>query len=481
MRALLITPLKAFGYTILGACFAGLAGGIWLLQNRPDLHVWHTADLDEEFTANSDVTTFAGYLELEDRLFAQLDERVFDRSGPDAMRRTLRYSRDGIANPERWQRNWNRSFELRADDPRAGVLLLHGMSDSPYSLRAIGQALNARGAAVVGMRLPGHGTAPAGLRSIRPNDLIAAAGIGLRHVREVAADEPIFIVGYSMGGALAFIHALDAVFDDDVPQVDGIVLISPAIGVTGAARFAVWQARIGYVLGLPKLEWNSIELEYDPFKYGSFAVNAGDVVYQLTRRINAGIERARGAGQLDRLPPILAFQSIVDATVSTPALIDGLMVNLPTRGDELVVFDIDRGEQVEPLLARNPSDDIETAMGDGNLPFSISVISNALTGADAVEIVHQPEHSTERTITPLNESWPPDVVSLTHVALPFPPSDELYGDVALRDPDRLHLGNLSLRGERNLLLISASAQLRMRWNPFYGYLERRTLEFMGLN
>ena len=50
------------------------------LEGRPDLHVWHLAELDEEFTASSPVESFEEYLALEDRLFRQLDERVYQQN-----------------------------------------------------------------------------------------------------------------------------------------------------------------------------------------------------------------------------------------------------------------------------------------------------------------------------------------------------------------------------------------------------------------
>ena len=61
--------------------------------------------------------------------------------------------------------NWNRTFELAPSggDATCGVLLLHGMSDSPYSLRAIAERIHREGGHVLGLRLPGHGTAPSGL------------------------------------------------------------------------------------------------------------------------------------------------------------------------------------------------------------------------------------------------------------------------------------------------------------------------------
>ncbi len=41
-----------------------------------------------------------------------------------------------------WPVNWNRSFVLPTGEPAAGVLHLHGLSDSPYSMRALGEGLH---------------------------------------------------------------------------------------------------------------------------------------------------------------------------------------------------------------------------------------------------------------------------------------------------------------------------------------------------
>ena len=66
------------------------------------------------------------------------------------------------------------TFVLEPDGaPRGGVLLLHGLTDSPYSLRSLGTVLVADGWRVVGLRLPGHGTAPSGLLRFEPDDLRA--------------------------------------------------------------------------------------------------------------------------------------------------------------------------------------------------------------------------------------------------------------------------------------------------------------------
>ncbi len=480
VRSIVFKVLKALAWMTLGVCLTALAGGIWYLEGRPDLKVWHTADLDEEFTANGNVATFNEYLRLEDRLFTQLDKRVYARIEPADRQVFNRFHVGSLADPGRWQPNWNRSFELRTEQPVAGVLLLHGMSDSPYSLRALGEKLASTGAWVVGLRLPGHGTAPAGLTGITWQDMAAATRLGAEHLREEIGERPLYIVGYSNGGALAVQYMLETLENDALPRVDGIVLMSPSIGVTGAARFAVWQGRLGHWLGMPKLEWQTRAPEYDPFKYGSFAVNAGDVVYRLTVDIQNRLERLGSKGALEHLPPIIAFQSVVDATVSTPALVTGLFGKLPAANHELVLFDIDRNDILRPLLADDRSTGLGTLMNDSAWPFSVTLITNASPRTSRVVIRHRPAGEPVEPDVPLDAEWPPDIFSLSHVALPIPPTDPLYGAVEPAEPGRLYLGNLSMRGERGLFQIPPSAMLRLRWNPFYDYLEGRILRFMAL-
>ena len=91
------------------------------------------------------------------------------------------------------------------------------------------------------------------------------------------------------------------------------------------------------------------------------------------------------------------------------------------------------------------------------------------------------EGKDEVETLPLGLAWPEDLYSLSHVALPFSPEDPLYGEAALGDSPGIELGILALRGERGVLKISAADMLRLRWNPFYGYIEARTLGFMGLD
>lgn len=467
-------------YSACGAAVTLLCVAVLYLATRPDLAVWHTADLDEEFTETSRVDSFADYLALEERLFAQLQAQVYAKVPASERRLINRYDRNSLSDPESWSPNWNRSFELAAERPKAGVLLLHGMSDSPYSLRALGQTLHAAGATVLGIRLPGHGTAPSGLVEITWQDMAAAVRLAMRHLARQVGGRPLYVVGYSTGAALAVNYALATLDDGALPKVDGMVLLSPAIGVSPAAAFAVWQGRLGHLLGLDKLSWTAILPEYDPYKYGSFAVNAGDVVYRLTRQIQSRLDALGGSGKLAAFPPLLAFSSVVDATVSAPALVRNLFDRLPQGGHELVLFDINRMAEMEPIMTSDPAGAVKALLDNPVRPFALSVLTNESSASRKLLVRSEGPGDSALTESPLGLAWPPDIYSLAHVALPFAADDPIYGGQALREGAGIHLGQLALRGERGVLQIPAADMLRLRWNPFFPYVEARVQAFTGL-
>ena len=466
---------------LVGCLVAALAIFVYLLDSRPDLSVWHLADLDEEFTAASDITEFEQYLALEDRLFAQLDELVYAEVPIGPENAINRYSRGSLSDPGRWPVNWNRSFELVREQPVAGVVLLHGLSDSPYSMRALAESMHGRGAAVLGLRIPGHGTAPSGLVEARWQDMAAAVRLAVRHVHEAVGDRPVYLVGYSNGGALAVQYTLAALADSSLPGVAGVILLSPEIGVSRVAALAVWQARLGHLLGLEKLAWNVLLPEYDPYKYGSFAVNAGDLAYRITAHIQNRLGALRGSGALDDMPPVLAFQSSVDATVEASALVANLFDRLPpTAEHELVLFDINRRAEVETLLRQDPRVVFEPLLAKKERSFGVTIITNESGNGNRTEArTFRIGDEVPSQITPL-KAWPAGVYSLSHVALPFAPTDALYGGPDAAASPGIELGNLAPRGERGVLQVSGTDALRLRWNPFYDYVEARILEFAGL-
>ncbi len=229
------------------------------------LKPWHQVELDQEYSLEKAdaVRTLEDYMDLEDLVFRQLNEKIYDQADPGEANSLWRYSPGSAADPRLRDPNWNRTFKLATASPQGGVLLLHGMSDSPYSLRAIGQALHDRGFEVLGLRMPGHGTAPSGMTSVHWQDMSEAVSLGMRHLINTVNDKPVHIVGYSTGAALALDYALEA---GDSARPASLVLISPAIGVHAAAALASWSRRFSSLPGLGGLAWLNIETEFDPLQ-----------------------------------------------------------------------------------------------------------------------------------------------------------------------------------------------------------------------
>ena len=470
-----------FLYGVPGALAVLVFIFVWNLEKRPDLKVWHSAELEAEFTVHSQVKSFREYLALEKQLFAQLDEFVYKRIQPEERVNINRYSKGSIADPENWSPNWNRTFELTNDNPQCGVLLLHGLSDSPYSMRSLGKSLHDSGAWVVGLRIPGHGTAPTALVNINWQDMAAAVKLAMHHLRDKVGEQPLYIVGYSNGAALAVNYTLDTLDDKTLPLVSRLVLLSPEIGVTRVAALSVWQARLGHLLNLKKLEWNDILPEYDPFKYNSFAINAGDLSYRLTVENRLRLTDPDSREKLKQFPPVIAFQSVVDQTVSMKAVVENLFRSLPPGENELMLFDINRSKDLEMLLKDDPKPFIDSLFKDNSLSFSLNFLTNAESAHGSIVILRKAAGHVKISETITNLQWPENVYSLSHVALPFPADDPLYGGNVSPDSPGIQLGSLSFRGERDILQIRASTMLRLRWNPFYDYMENKMLNFLGLD
>ncbi|MEE8118220.1 MAG: alpha/beta hydrolase, partial [Gammaproteobacteria bacterium] len=150
---------------------------------KPDLMPWHAAQFDQEFRAKSETNDdWQNYLELETRVFKELDAKVMQRVPENAHFSYNRYSKRSRTNPTQFQINWNRSFEMRPrSEPIGTAILVHGLTDSPYSVRATAEILLEEGFYVIGPRMPGHGTAPSGLLTASWKDWAAVVRLAVAH------------------------------------------------------------------------------------------------------------------------------------------------------------------------------------------------------------------------------------------------------------------------------------------------------------
>ncbi|RKT44192.1 alpha/beta hydrolase [Thiocapsa rosea] len=447
-------------------------------QSAP-LAPWHTFVPNEMAAEELDEADWDAYLAREQRLFDEVRAEVTEKLAPQERIPSNRYFEGSPLYPGRFVRDWNRSYVLEPEgEPRGAVVLLHGLTDSPYSLRHIGRHYSESGYVVIGIRLPGHGTVPAGLTNVQWKDWSAATRLAVREaVRRIGPSAPLQLVGFSNGGALALKYALDAVEDPSLRQADRVILITPMIGITEMARFAGFAGLPAIFPAFASAAWLGVIPEFNPFKYNSFPVNGARQSSLLTRALQPRIARHARDGRLDALPPIITFQSVVDFTVSTRAIVTSLYAQLPQNGSELVLFDINRNTKFGPLIRPGTETALERLLPPTPRAFKTTVIANA--GPDSSEVVERVIDAgeiQERT-SALGLTYPREVFSLSHVALPFPIDDSLYGLEPNEDEDfGAHLGALAIRGERGVLVMSLDSLVRLSWNPFFPYLLERIEE-----
>ena len=462
----------AIGAVMLAAAIAaavavGFAAQAW--WRLPDLSPWHTIRLGREFKAGAGAPrTFAEYQAQEDRLFAELKQKIY--SAPAANASEIdRYATGTLAARLALDTTGNRTHELAQTSPRGAAVMLHGLSDAPYSLETVGRLLHERGFHVVFLRLPGHGTIAGELRDVDWEDWMAATALALRRAAEVAPGKPLYVAGYSNGAPLALLHTLRAMDDTSLAMPTRLLLFSPAMGVSEFAAMTTVTSLLSPVPGLAKAAWLDVLPEYDPFKYNSFPVNAATQVWSLTRTLERELVRAQGSGKLDRMPTITAFQSLVDSTVIAADLETRLFARLPAKGHELVVFDVNREALLGSLIARGPRRAFDAIMAAPALPNRVTVIGNRSAGSSEVVAWTREAGSRESVPIATGLAWPGNVFSLGHLAIPTPIDDPMYGLTprARSNEPYLPLGRGAPSGESGALLIPLGQFARIRSNPFF--------------
>jgi len=461
----------------IGLCLAIAFGfTLYAVSALPPLQPWHRDILHEEFSAlRHAALDFDGYLQLEDRLFDELGARSASWATDDEAYLHSRFNPEGMPRRLADGAKFNRSFRLGVVQPVGAALLIHGLTDSPYSMKALAESLHARGFDVTVLRLPGHGTLPSMMTEMSHRDWKAATRLAVHAASARApANGPFYIGGYSTGATLALIHALDSLSDQALRRPDRVLLISPAIEITRVAALAsiIDIASVVPIPVLEKVRWQEIVAEYDPYKFNSFPVNASRQVNRATRELRRSLEREHNEGRIGNMPPVTAWQSVVDSTVGSNGAVDVLFAALQGPQHRLVLFDVNRDVEFSSVQRPAARALIErTARGARS--YSLDVVTNFEASGNMVT-VHRlaPDGGRDQEVTDL--AWPRDLVSLGHVALPFPADDPVYGFVRGSGRDGIpSIGSWLLRGESGAISISLGALTRLRSNPFWSLIDRQ--------
>jgi esterase/lipase len=248
------------------------------------------------------------------------------------MRRVILDTRQDLT-PEQKDKilEWNSPFILEPDPAscprptagrhRNGILLIHGLTDSPFHMRDLGEYFRRKCFLVYGLLLPGHGTVPGDLLEVTYEEWVKATAYGIEALKQRV--ERYFIGGFSTGGTLA-VHA---VVTGQRPA--GLVLLAPALGLKDAGAFLA-----GAMDGIGRIDegqrWLNIAADADPAKYESFPMNAGYQIWRLTK----DLKETRGNRPL--AVPVFAAFSADDMTVDSNVTLEVLRSAAPRNSRVLI-------------------------------------------------------------------------------------------------------------------------------------------------
>lgn len=117
-----------------------------------------------------------------------------------------------------------------APSPAAVIALLHGIGEHGGRYRRFAAAANASGIALVTADLRGHGQSPGDRAYVdRFDDYLLDADAIVARARELAEGRPLFLMGHSMGGAIALRWLSQ--HGDATGDIAGVILSSAALKI----------------------------------------------------------------------------------------------------------------------------------------------------------------------------------------------------------------------------------------------------------
>ena len=262
---------------------------------------------------------------------------------------------------------------------RRGVLLTHGLSDSPYFMRHLGAFFQENGFRVMAILLPGHGTQPGDLLDVSWEEWAESVAYGVEMLAE-EVDE-VYLGGFSAGGALSVYQSLQD------KRVCGLFLFSPAFRISPRAAFARFRRIYNWLI--PSGKWLELKPDNDIYKYESFPINAVEQIYALTNKLSKLLH------QFNVEIPVFAAASADDVTVISSATLD-FMAHTRHPASKLLLYCTDN-RSVSPNLQER------------------DYATWGFEGTNKLEIV--------------NSVFPEQrILSFSHTSLVLPADDEHYGE-----------------------------------------------------
>lgn len=233
-----------------------------------------------------------------------------------------------------------------------GCLLIHGFTASPQEMRRLGEHLAGEGHTVLGLRLPGHASAPSDMLRVRWSDWYAAVLDGAFLLSGMCSR--LVPVGLSLGGALALRLAAEQ-------PVAAVVALSTPYRQPPDRRLAMLRHLTWIVRFWPKgpPDWRDPQAQAERVAYPAYPLRTVAEVEATLAAMRAGLARIRA--------PALLMHSAEDDFVLPDNMqwiagqIPGGKVEtvLVSRSNHIITCDASRQlvfERVAEFISRNTGD-----------------------------------------------------------------------------------------------------------------------------
>ncbi|WP_417348932.1 alpha/beta hydrolase [Ferrimonas sp.] len=219
----------------------------------------------------------------------------------------------------------NTPFEvIPQGETRRGILLVHGLSDSPAYFEDIAQSLASRGFLVRTLLLPGHGSRPADLQLAS----LEGWNRAVAHHTKLLSDQvdELWLGGFSTGANLVTTEAIDN------SRVEGLLLFSPGFEprfkTTALSPYLDWL-----------VTWANLDPETNYYRYESLTMHGAALYYQSSVQVRDALAR-KG---FDR--PALVTISGADSVIAPQGVLSLFQSHFVHPGSRLVWY----GELETPL------------------------------------------------------------------------------------------------------------------------------------
>lgn len=217
------------------------------------------------------------------------------------------------------------------DGSGLSVLLIHGLTGTPYEMRYLGQRLAAAGIRVKGVRLAGHAGAPEDLGGATHDHWYESVISGLEELR--GYEDPIVAVGLSCGAVLAARLA-----EDQREAISAVVMLSPAFFIPWKLTLAL---RALEMLGpLTRRIYLHNDGGSDIHDQSALLVHPSARLMPLSAPIELLKLSAMVRSKLDRvIQPTLIMHSTNDHTCPREKNVDYLMEHLGSAEKRAVILE----------------------------------------------------------------------------------------------------------------------------------------------